>query len=152
MKVTLTAQYYSNYNKTQHNESIQQEREVDNSSNRSSVRFLHPTPLSMVVDYPTLLLIHDNLLTDPYGQHYLIDQFQLAAWTLSGRQRGFQERLKSCCSPDGAETPILHTRVLGLAGVCHGKWICSVYPFLDFLASLFSTEHLQYRIASFFRG
>ena len=92
----------------------------------------YPTLLSMLVDFPTLLPTHSDLLTDPFGQHHPLaqsGQLQLAAWTLSGRdtqQKAFQQKLLSYCSQDGARAPTPLIRVAGgngSAGVCHGKWI-----------------------------
>ena len=96
----------------------------------------YPALLSMLVDLPTLLLIHNDLLTDTFGQHHplmLVGQLQLAAWTLSSKdtqQKAFLQKLHSCCFQDGVRALTQPTRVpgrSGSAGVSHGRWIPFVF-------------------------
>ena len=71
----------------------------------------YPALLSLLVNYPTLLPVHQNLIADPFGQPHpllLTGQLRLAAWTLSGevtQQQEFQQKLHNCCSLDGVKVP-----------------------------------------------
>ena len=89
----------------------------------------YPTLLSMLVDFPTLLPIHKDLLTDTFGQHHplmLVDQLQLAAPARIYNRRHFCRSRTVAVFQDGVRAPTRLTRVPGRswsAGVSHGTWI-----------------------------
>ena len=93
----------------------------------------YPTLLSMLVDFPTLLPIHKDLLTDTFGQHHplmLVDQLQLAAPTRIYNRRHFCRSRTVAVFQDGVRAPTRLTRVPGRSGsvgVSHGTWIPFVF-------------------------
>ena len=92
----------------------------------------YPDLLDLLVEYPLLLPMHNQLLLDPFNRiHPLVvrNQLQLAAWKVSGNptmQKEFQNGLQTLSSQDGAKVPTQHISQGGhggLAGVLRGRLI-----------------------------
>ena len=116
----------------------------------------YPTLLETLVDYPILLPMLPDLLTDPFNQqHPLLSAkvLQLAAWKVSGNvsmQEEFRSKLQSSSQLLGAKGRTQHT------SRAWSKWtswcvqkdldpfLCGVSPLVNFLASLFE-QGLQHR-------
>ena len=88
--------------------------------------------LQLLIDYPLLLPVHPDLLSDPFERKHpllLRHQLQLAAWKVSGvstLQQDFQRGLQNSSLWDGAGAQIPLTSLVGkdgIAGVLKGKLI-----------------------------
>ena len=92
----------------------------------------YPYLLQLLIDYPLLLPVHPDLLSDPFERKHpllLRHQLQLAAWKVSGvstLQQGFQRGLQNSFVQDGVGAQIPLTNLVGkggIAGVSRGKLI-----------------------------
>ena len=92
----------------------------------------YPYLLQLLIDYPLLLPVHPDLLSDPFERKHplmLRHQLQLAAWKVSGvsaLQQGFQRGLQNSFVQDGFGAQIPLTNLVGkggIAGVSRGKLI-----------------------------
>ena len=92
----------------------------------------YPYLLQLLIDYPLLLPVHPDLLSDPFERKHpllLRHQLQLAAWKVSGvstLQQGFQRGLQNSFLQDGVGAQIPLTNLVGkggIAGVSRGKLI-----------------------------
>ena len=92
----------------------------------------YPYLLQLLIDYPLLLPVHPDLLSDPFERKHpllLRHQLQLAAWKVSGvstLQQDFQRGLQNSSLRDGAGAQIPLTSLVGkdgIAGVLKGKLI-----------------------------
>ena len=67
-----------------------------------------PALLELLVDFPILLLQHEDLQRDPYNQPHPQRSLQLASWKVSGDnmlQLVFRNKLQNFWSQDGARVP-----------------------------------------------
>ena len=116
----------------------------------------YPYLLHLLIDYPLLLPVHPDLLSDPFERKHpllLQHQLQLATWKVSGVstvQQDFQRGPQNSSLQDGARAQIPLTSPVekgGIAGVVEREvdpLSCGIQSFLEFLASLYE-EGLQHQ-------
>ena len=84
------------------------------------------------MDFPVLLPVQQNLLSNPFNQRHLLliqGSLQLATWRVSGDvtlQKVFQRKLLISLQQDGVREQIRHTNLPGengIAGVLKGRLI-----------------------------